>query len=233
MPECFTIGVNHACEQFPCDLVVCQDSQIFKYRKFRSVVENRKTFVVTGLTRPTSRLSTPKTSGYYYWREQSEQNSDWHGCDPTHVLRTPSVLSGSQAVVLAHALGFGPIVCLGFDANSEKGCYTYGFSHPKWGGALAVTKARQQMIDNQCDFLESNAAELNLINCSDGRWRSKTNYEKVLDLVRSKSEGSRSLVGSVWLANMRLRNPTAAQNYESKSDLRSSSNGRLQPKANR
>ncbi len=217
----FAIACNHAVEHHPSDIVVCQDSHIFKHQPFVRAVETRKTFAVTSLSRPTSRLSTERTSGFYFWRESCNDNREWLNSDPCHVLKSPSVLSGSQAVVIAHALGFYPIICLGFDASSKTDSYSYGFKHPKWGDAMPQTKARQQMIDKQSEFLSCNAHELNLVNCGLGSWSRRIDPKKVSRLLQPNRDTCRRIIESLWLANMDASNPRAADIYRNKRNLRS------------
>jgi len=216
LPGCFTIACNHAIEQYNADMVLVQDYGIFQYPRFRAAVEGRRTFLITSLSRPSNRLSTSKTSGFYYWRTRAESTSEWEGQDPTHVLKTPSVLSGSQAVVIAHGLGFYPIICLGLDANYEKDSYRYGFDHPKWGRQYAQTNTRQMMIDAQTEFLSDNASKMVLFNCSYGNWSRQIDYKEVLSLVTQNSQDSRELVEAVWKANMMRQHPQAVAIYERK-----------------
>jgi len=224
VPDCFIIGCNHAIEHYPCDMVICQDQQLFQHEPFKRVVENQKTFVITALSRATSRLSTPKTSGFYYWQRRCNDTQQWKDSDPTNLLHTSSVLSGAQAAAIAHALGFFPIICLGLDVTERKDSYKYGFNHPKWGKALPQTQSRQQIAKLQYEFLSDNAIEFQLVNCSTGNWMPKSDYGKVLDLVQQNSQESRIITEHVWLSNMKNRNTKAARIYESKRELRSTTN---------
>jgi hypothetical protein len=150
-----SISCNYAQLSFPSPCFVAQDLDFWTTARERLVAQDSYGMLIGNKI---DHLQRKGTRGFLVNRIDTHR---------LHVskegISVPLTLCGPTAAILAHAMGFSPLILVGMDMSNETG-YQYFRNHPRYG-------SKNEGIDRygnaQINFIRKYTDELSLINCSD------------------------------------------------------------------
>ncbi len=172
LKDYFSISVNHSHKTFPSFINATMDSEYLDY-KYQEVVK-QKTIILGYLPIYKSSLFLDGSKSLISLVATNLISKDIKV--EIGKISAPVYRTGILAALSSFALGFGPIIMVGFDASGTS--YKYAANHPVHG-----KDNKNAVIANQVhfDFLKNHHKRFNLINCSSSNWAPQVGLKKSLN----------------------------------------------------